>query len=56
MQEIETPFLKKNRIPKKGLKWMLDYEVEMELEPQEIAKKFWTQKIIRISNIFFLEV
>jgi hypothetical protein len=35
---------------KKGPGWLLSRDVEMELDPQEIAKKFWRQEVKGFSN------
>jgi hypothetical protein len=35
---------------RKGPGWLLSREVEMELDPQEIAKKFWKQVVTGFSN------
>jgi hypothetical protein len=35
---------------KKGPDWLLSRDVEMELDPQEVAKKFWRQEMKGFTN------
>ena len=38
------------KLTKKGPGWLLSRDVEMELDPQEIAKKFWKQEVKGFTN------
>jgi hypothetical protein len=47
---VEQPATLEKKGQKKGPGWLLSRDVEMELDPQAIAQKFWKQEVSGFSN------